>query len=380
MGAPPPAVETLDSPFQSEKVLYQEIDGELRRLGRGASRRDAFVSRPLASRHGEIAGSVFRCKSAAMSPSRKHHFIPAFYLKRWVNNEGLLIEWSRPHKQIVPIRRHPNATAFQVDLYTFEGLPEDSKRWFEEAFLKNTDDLASEAITRILAGRMETLDSVLRSGWVRFLMTLRFRHPDMLAEMRQIIAYLWSNHDAFTRAEYEKTRSSVDPRTFDEYLARLSPDAHLRVQLDLLRAGMDNEEIGNHINKMSWAVFDVSRSSYRLLTSDWPVELSLGARPPFVSIPLSPTHLFMACDDPDVLSRFDTNIADAVVATINAYVVSRARRYVFSPDERQVAFIRNRMFTDMVKTPFFSKVYETMAARISSFEKANQARSETYET
>jgi hypothetical protein len=33
-GAPPPAVETLDSPFQSEKGLFQEIDGEWRRPGR----------------------------------------------------------------------------------------------------------------------------------------------------------------------------------------------------------------------------------------------------------------------------------------------------------------------------------------------------------
>jgi hypothetical protein len=32
MPAPPPAVETLDSPFQSEKGLLQEIDGEWRRL------------------------------------------------------------------------------------------------------------------------------------------------------------------------------------------------------------------------------------------------------------------------------------------------------------------------------------------------------------
>jgi hypothetical protein len=33
-GAPSPAVETLDGPFQSEKGLFQEIAGELRRLSR----------------------------------------------------------------------------------------------------------------------------------------------------------------------------------------------------------------------------------------------------------------------------------------------------------------------------------------------------------
>jgi hypothetical protein len=33
MRAPPPAVETLDSPFQSEKGRFQEIDGKWRRPG-----------------------------------------------------------------------------------------------------------------------------------------------------------------------------------------------------------------------------------------------------------------------------------------------------------------------------------------------------------
>ena len=43
MGAPPPAVETLDSPFQSEKGLFQEIDGELRRLRRAGGGDRALI-------------------------------------------------------------------------------------------------------------------------------------------------------------------------------------------------------------------------------------------------------------------------------------------------------------------------------------------------
>jgi hypothetical protein len=67
-----------------------------------------------------------------------------------------------------------------------------------EHFLKSTDDLASQALARILAGKMNTLDAVRKSGWARFLMTLRFRHPDLLAEARAGIALLWKHHDMFT--------------------------------------------------------------------------------------------------------------------------------------------------------------------------------------
>ncbi len=265
----------------------------------------------------------------------------------------MLIEWSRPHNKVVPIRRHPNATAFQHDLYTFQGLSPESRQWFEQAFLKSTDDLASQALARILAGQMSTLDDLRKSGWARFLMTLRFRHPDVVSEIRDRIAILWKDHTVFTKREYERTRSASDPETFDEYLAQLAPDANIRVQLDLLVAGMDNEQIGRDIVRMAWAVIDVSPASHRLLTSDWPVELSLGAKPPVVALPLSPTLLFVASDDRRTLERTGDSDPDKLVAMMNAYVVGCARRYVFSSDERQKVFVHNRMSSRMAKPPFF---------------------------
>jgi hypothetical protein len=284
----------------------------------------------------------------------KHHFIPAFYLKQWAGApDGKLIEWSRPFKHVTPIRRHPNATAFQDDLYTFHDLLPEARQLFEQAFLRLTDDLASQALMRILNGQMHTLDDLRKSGWARFLMALRFRHPDVVPELKDAIAALWKDHDRFTKQSYECARSADDPATFDEYLARLSPDGQIRAQLDLLIASMDNEQIGRQIVSMEWAAFDVSAAAHRLLTSDWPVELSLGANPPMVSLPISPTLLFVACDGSDTLVRLSKDDPDRLVKTMNCYVVGCARRYVFSCDERQATFIRNRMSTSMVKPPFF---------------------------
>jgi hypothetical protein len=111
-------------------------------------------------------------------------------------------------------------------------VPQSLRRYrgLAHAFLKNTDDLASEVLTRMLAGRMDTLNNDLRSAWARFVMTLRFRHPDLVAEMRDNITRLWSNHDAFTRSEYQRSRSPNDPGTFDEYLANISPHANILTQ------------------------------------------------------------------------------------------------------------------------------------------------------
>jgi hypothetical protein len=288
-----------------------------------------------------------------MAAPHKHHFIPAFYLAKWAVSGGNLIEWSKPHKEIVPIRRHPNATGYQDYLYTFHELLPDSRQWFEEKFLTSTDDQAAQVLERILNRQMHTLDNFRKSAWARFLMTLRFRHPDLVAEMRNQIAALWKNHDIFTRTPYAQTRSQGDPETFGEYVDQLAPDATFRVQLDLLVAAMDNEQIGRRIVGMPWAVVDVSDAACRLLTSDWPVELSLGANPAAVSLPLDPTHLFVASDDASLLQRFDNVDPNALVEHMNRYTVGGARRYVFSEDESQKRFIQNHMSKRMAKPPFF---------------------------
>jgi hypothetical protein len=164
---------------------------------------------------------------------------------------------------------------------------------------------------------------------------------------------LWKYHDTFTRETYEGIRETGDPETFEEYVAQLDPDGNIKAQLDLLVASMDNGQIGEHIVSMAWAVIDTSDASHRLLTSDWPVELSLGAKPPMVALPLSPTLLFAACDDVNTLIKLDRADPDALVTKINRYVVGCARRYVFSSDERQKTFIRNRMSRSMVKPAFY---------------------------
>jgi hypothetical protein len=288
-----------------------------------------------------------------MNDPRKHHFIPAFYLKRWALNDGLLIEWSKPHKAILPQRRHPNATGYQKDLYSFPGMLPEAREWFEQQFLKHVDDLASEVLSEIEAGNMAHLNAEQKSGWVRFLMTLRFRHPDLVAEMREAIGRIWAAHDGFTRESYAKIRSPTDPETFDDFIASLSPDGNIRVQMDLLVSGMDNEQIGRHIMGMSWALIDLANSAYRLLTSDWPVELNLGAKVPTVSLAIGPSLLFVASDSYDflqMLTRMDPSI---LAQEMNRFAVSYARRYVFSSDESQATFIRNRMSRDKAKPPFF---------------------------
>jgi hypothetical protein len=92
------------------------------------------------------------------------------------------------------------------------------------------------------------------------------------------------------------------------------------MQMNMIIKSFDNEIVGARINKMNWAVVDVSSSPISLLTSDRPVEMArLNGPDGVVSIPISPTKLFVAVDDPGALDRFRARKPKEIVALANAY-------------------------------------------------------------
>ena len=298
-----------------------------------------------------------------MNQPTKHHFVPAFYLSKWAVGEPKceLVQWSKPYKAIVPKRRHPNATGFQPGLYSFESSDPNLKQWFESVFLRDVDTAASLLIDRIIGGQAHALDAQEKSHWARFLMTLHFRHPDVVEELRADNLTLWKHHELFTRESYALARRSTDPDNFDEFLALAGPDALAMVQIDLLTAAMDNPEIGRRIVGMAWDIIDTSQASSSLLTSDWPIDLGMGDDPPIVALPLGPNCIFVASDDPAYLVALREGDLDALVLAMNTHVVGRAQRYVFSSDESQEAFIKAQMSTQQVQPPYFPSIKAQLA-------------------
>jgi hypothetical protein len=70
------------------------------------------------------------------------------------------------------------------------------------------------------------------------------------------------------------------------------------MRVNLIIKALDNDIVGAHVNKMPFAIIDLSGSPHRLLTSDRPVGLfNLKEPNGLVSIPISPTKLFVAAND-----------------------------------------------------------------------------------
>ena len=143
--------------------------------------------------------------------------------------------------------------------------------------------------------------------------------------------------------------------THDEHLAQGDPfiDAKVRVHL-IIEGALDNEMVGSHVNNMKWDTLDLSSAPHRLLTSDRPVTLQFFKEPKGgLSIPISPTKLFVAANDFAVIDRLRRAQPRDIVRGINQRTVMRARKFVWANDETSAAFIRKRMSKAIEPTPFF---------------------------
>lgn len=290
-----------------------------------------------------------------MSIPRKHHFIPVCYLQHWCSSrDGKLYEYAVKHGNFVSRRVGPRRTGFEEDLYSFPQLPADAAQYLESNFLKLVDSNAAIALRRHLAMTTD-LPPKLRNAWSRFLLSLMMRHPDVMTEVRVAAKSLWSKGGDEVELNYEKFRKPEDPETFAEYADTVDPLIEVKARLYLIvRAVFDNQLVGNHLNKMKWAVADVTASPQCLLTSDRPlVYFNLGEPNGSLFLPISPIKLFVAANNDKTLSEFSKGRPSEVVKRANEIIVARARRYVYARDDWQKDFIRKTISTKMEPSPLF---------------------------
>ena len=72
--------------------------------------------------------------------SQNHHYVPVFYLKRWVGKDGKLCVYVRPHDRVKTYRKHPDATGYKEDLYAISGAGDEIESHLEGRFLNSADN------------------------------------------------------------------------------------------------------------------------------------------------------------------------------------------------------------------------------------------------
>ena len=290
-----------------------------------------------------------------MSTPRKHHFIPAFFLKQWGAADGKLVEYSIKNGKVISKRVGPKSTGFEQDLYAFPELPPETAQFIEQQFFSYADRTASQALELHLRNAERSAWTVeLISAWSRFVIALYLRHPDAMPELRVAAQSVWGRSGIESQRRYEETRKPEDPTTFDEYIAIRDPLAAMKMRVNLIVKTFDNDIIGRHINNMRWAILDLSPARNRLLMSDRSVTFTyLKEARGYITLPIGPTKLFVAVNDPRTLEQLAQLKPSEIVRNANKFNVTLARRFVWAQDEMQTDFVRNNMSKAMEPLPLF---------------------------
>src|SRR4051812_42455021 len=117
----------------------------------------------------------------------KNHYIPQFYLKRWMVDDHLT-EFARRRlgsTTVTPMRRTPAATGYKEGLYDFIGLPPAKRYRLEKVFFQMLDSKAAVALL-LMENRKEEWMVELRQAWVMFLLSLITRHPEDVAAFKTV--------------------------------------------------------------------------------------------------------------------------------------------------------------------------------------------------
>ena len=277
----------------------------------------------------------------APPPSRKHHYLPCFYLRHWAAVDGRLCEFSRPHKTVATRRTHPAGTGYEVDLYRDDSLPSEHRSWLEDGFLKPVDQLASDAHRLLLADHIDEMSIEMRSAWSRFVISLVQRNPEKIAWIKDKWRREFARAVGKLEGDYDSRRQPADPPTFEEFRNRVGLD----IGVKQLQALIDLRKTGAVINQMVWRTVKYERLTKPLLTSDRPVIMTDGLvhDHSHIVMPISPWHLFVAFTSAETERRLRALGPGELARRSNDKVASQAKKYVYGTDDNQLRFVENRL-------------------------------------
>ncbi|WP_058323914.1 DUF4238 domain-containing protein [Sinorhizobium sp. GL28] len=279
--------------------------------------------------------------SALMAPSKKHHFLPVFYLSRWTGEHGTLIEYKRPYQNRVRSKeRHPQGTGYIERLYAVEGLPDVVANEMEHQFFSPVDGRAASALVRML--KYASLTDRQAEAWVDFLASLLFRMPNDVDTFRTLTAELASKLASVLQPVYDGLHPLPEKRDFENIAREVGAQA----AIDLIRQAITDGRFKTSILGMRWRVIDSGEQL--LLTSDRPVvhTPNLVGDGAGIMLPVSPTKLFVATSGDEADREVASAPPHVLAQAMNAAIVGRARRIVVAQSRCHEEYIQDTFGTD----------------------------------
>lgn len=275
-----------------------------------------------------------------MQQSKKHHYVPVFYLKRWCNQDGQVQVIRNIQGKVARSSRAPNYLNFELHLYSYaQSFDASDHAEIESKFYMPLDNEGARIVSKMVEGRpLDKRDKIL---WTQFLMAMRVRTPENVARIRSALEGGLLREMELAQHDYQKLRDDSDPLTAVDWLQVMRPGLLESLGVCQLPKISSDPEVMQEIASFEWHVLNLGGSSRPLLTSDRPCVYTTGIdhRDCVIALPLSPTYASFAFRPDSKAKRalMKTPIS-RVAGALNRSVVTQAysraysRRVLDGPD------------------------------------------------
>ena len=279
----------------------------------------------------------------------RHHFVPRFLLGAWSigASDGKFQEFRIDLDGVPTYRRVSKATAYQDNLYslTRPAIAGMSQHAVETLLLRHIDNDAARVRAKMMQHGLKPLSVTERCNWVRFIMSLRLRQPDMISKLKIESSEHLRQTLATEPEQYEALTQDNDAPTLEKWVEENFPGLIENFGLSSFHEVVDNEEIGTKLLHLRWWLWDCSGAKHELLLGDNPCIFTGGINAPelIVALPISPTKAFMATrgnSTADMLRKLDPT---ALAARINESSVLQSRARIYARNTVPRRFIANRL-------------------------------------
>lgn len=250
----------------------------------------------------------------------------------------------RPHDRVAASEVGPDFTGYEEGLYRLDGTA-DPQIIETKFFSAVVDNNAAPVLDRMIREGPVALGEDERRRWTLFLMSMFIRDPHSLVEIRSVINHFFrANLENLHQSDYAASRQPGDPESIYDFAMERTPELAEAYKAALPEM-IDDDDIGQRIINMRWALLNLSTAPHTLLTGDRPCMTWGGIADPacILSLPASPTHLFVAAHDITLLRRLYAQHARDTVRKSNEYIVKWAVKNVYGCTKTQLTFVEKRL-------------------------------------
>jgi hypothetical protein len=267
-----------------------------------------------------------------------HHFVPQFLLRAWAGKtpDKKLQVFRLDQRKLLTNRLAPQSTAFEPDLYALsvDQVRGMDKQAIEERLLSRVDTNGSAVREILVRNGSKHLSPGQQLDWAIFLMSLRVRQPEIVAELKagsasELRRQIAQEHGAMDAIEIDGGALGLEEWTEQNF-----PGLIENFGLTFFHELVVNPNVGQRLTSMRWWVRDLGEADQQLLIADHPCIFTTGIEDEalVVALPIAPTKVFLATKSEHVASAIAKSAPSELALRVNESSLNQARKRVYATD------------------------------------------------